>query len=301
MAQSGLVEVDAGSRTILCLRHAGNVIQNAVRLLGEGWADEQELPGGATGVTLVRRPSSSLAVLRVCHRTSLERERERVGYIRRLRAAGYPTPHEDDPRLLSDGTVACVTDYVPNVEPVTALTEALVTDLVAAVNVQAGLAPCSTGWGQWLHQSLSEGFEDWSRPAVLRADSRCARLAERAVTYAEAAASLPEGDDLIHGDLHQGNILTQAGRLAAVIDCGALRSGDRRFDLVTALTIAANGPGDVRQQLRQIVEMSVPAHLLTVFVAHHGVRVLDWSLTWAPDQVEFWVAAMGEEFNRYGV
>jgi aminoglycoside phosphotransferase (APT) family kinase protein len=282
-------------------RHAVRVIQDAVRLLGDGWTFERELPGGSNGVALVRRPDGSFAVLRVASGASLGHERERVSHVRKLRAAGYPTPREDWPRLLADGTLASVTDFVHDVEPVAGLTEALVDDLVALIGLQAGLAADTPGWGEWLRRSLSEGFEDWSRPARLRADPRCAALADRAVACGEAAAALPEPDDLIHGDLHQGNLLVRAGRLVAVIDCGAVRSGDRRFDLVTALTIAAAGPTAIRQRLRAIVETTVPVPTLTVYVAHHGVRVLDWALTYARDQVQFWVAATAEEFDRYGV
>jgi aminoglycoside phosphotransferase (APT) family kinase protein len=276
-------------------------MQNAVMLLGDSWTFVRDLPGGSSGVALVRRPNGSLAVLRVAAGASLARERQRVAHIRALRAAGYPTPHEDEPRLLADGTLAGVTDFVPDVEPVDELTFELVDELVALVELQAGLAAGATGWGQWLRQSLSEGFEDWSRPAMLRADPRCAPLADRAITHEEAAATLPDPGDLIHGDLHQGNVLVHAGQLAAVIDCGAVRSGDRTFDLVTALTIAATGPAAVRQQLRAAVEARVPLPNLRVYTAHHGVRLLDWALTYAPDQVQFWVASTTEEFNRYGV
>jgi hypothetical protein len=38
-----------------------------------------------------------------------------------------------------------------------------------------------------------------------------------------------------------------------------------------------------------------------VYVAHRGVRLLDWALTWAPDQVDFWVGMTAAEFDRYGV
>ena len=73
------------------------------------------------------------------------------------------------------------------------------------------------------------------------------------------------------------------------------------FDLVTALTIAAVGPVDVRRRLRRVVEQHVSAPALTVYVAHHGVRLLDWALTWAPDQVDSWVGMTEAEFDRYGI
>jgi hypothetical protein len=276
------------------------VIRDAVSELGVGWTYERHLRGGAAGAAVVRRPDGSPAVLKICH-GSLDREQERVARVRSLRAAGYPTPHEDEPWLLASGLLACVTDFVGEAEPVDALTEELVDELCGLIGIQAGLAPNATGWGEWLHQSLTEGFGDWCRPAALRGDPRCAALADRAGAHAGEAAALEDASDLIHGDLHQGNLLTAAGRVKAVIDCGAVRTGDRWFDLVTALTIAAAGPDEVREQLRRVVEQQVPARRLTVYVAHHGVRLLDWALTWAPDQVDFWVATTGKEFDRYGV
>ncbi len=261
---------------------------------------ERHLSGGGAGVALVRRPDGSAAVLRV-YAGTLAQQQERVLHIRSLRAAGYPTPHEDEPRRLASGALACVTDFVAEAEPVDALTDGLVDEFCGLLDLQAGLAPHATGWGSWLHQSLTEGFGDWCRPAALRTDPRCAALADRASAQAGAAAELAEATDLIHGDLHQGNVLTAQGRLKAVIDCGAVRAGDRWFDLVTALTIAAAGPDDVRQRLRRIVEQRLPPRALTVYVAHHGVRLLDWALTWAPNQVEFWVGMTTAEFDRYEV
>jgi phosphotransferase family enzyme len=276
------------------------VIRDVVSELGAGWTYERHLRGGAAGAALVRRPDGSPAVLRVCGGT-LSQQQERVSHIRSLRAVGYPTPHEDAPRQVASGALACVTDFVSEAEPVAALTDGLVDELCGLLDLQAGLAPNATGWGSWLAQSLTEGFGDWCRPAALRSDPRCAALADRAGAHAHAAAALNDACDLIHSDFHQGNVLTTEGRLKAVIDCGGVRTGDRWFDLVTALTIAAVGPDEVRRRLRGVVEQHVPARALTVYVAHHGVRLLDWALTWAPDQVDFWVGMTAAEFDRYGV
>jgi Ser/Thr protein kinase RdoA (MazF antagonist) len=92
-------------------------------------------------------------------------------------------------------------------------------------------------------------------------------LAERAGAHANDAAALGAASDRIHANLHQGNVLTTEGR----------------------------------QRLRRIVEQHVPAGALTVDTAHHGVRLLDWALSWTPDQVGFWVAMTAAEFDRYEV
>ena len=218
-----------------------------------------------------------------------------------LRAAGYPTPTEDQPRVLGDGRLALITDYVAGTHQVVELTDRLLDDLLALVEQQAGLAPGSLAWGAWLNRSLADGLDDWCRPAILQTDPRCAPLADRAIRHAAAAAALPATDDLIHGDLHQWNILVCDDRIAAVIDCGEVQPGDRRFDLVTALVIAASGPARLRQRLRATVEQRIPTALLKIYIAHHGVRLLDWALTHAPDQVDARVATMTEEFDRYDV
>jgi hypothetical protein len=276
------------------------VTAELVSLLGDDWTYERSLAGGGAGAVLVRRPNGSLAVVKFSGGSSADAA-ERVDFVRKLRSAGYPTPDEDEPRVLSNGLIACVTDFVPDAMPVDELTDALVDDLLGLARLQTGLVPGARGWPDWLRRSLSDGLGDWCRPAVVRADARCAGLAVRASRWAEPAAALPEADGLIHGDLHQGNLLVCDGRLASIIDCVEVRPGDPRFDLVTAMTIAANGPVDMRQRLREVVEARVAATTLTVYTAHHGVRLLDWALTWAPDQVDLWAAVITEEFDRYEV
>jgi hypothetical protein len=276
-------------------------MSDAVDLLRNGWTYERALPGGGDGATLVRRPNGTLAVLRLAAGTTLASQRERIEHIGVLRAAGYPTPAEDQPRVLADGRLALITDYVARSHQVAELTDNLLDDLLGVVELQAGLAPRCGGWGAWLNHSLADGFDDWCRPAVLQTDPRCAPLADRAIRHAAAAAAIPTTDDLIHGDLHQWNVLVRADHIVAVIDCGEVQPGDRRFDLVTALVIAADGPARLRQRLRATVEQRIPTALLKIYIAHHGVRLLDWALTHAPDQVDARVATMTEEFDRYSV
>ena len=52
----------------------------------------------------------------------------------------------------------------------------------------------------------------------------------------------------IHGDLHPGNLLVQAGRLSAVIDFGDLTSGDPATDLAIAWMLL---PPPARQIFRE--------------------------------------------------
>ena len=61
----------------------------------------------------------------------------------------------------------------------------------------------------------------------------------------------PEGDDVVHWDLHPGNLLQVDGRLCAVVDNDFAAVGDGRFDLVTLVIAGCMTPCDagVRDRL----------------------------------------------------
>ncbi len=70
---------------------------------------------------------------------------------------------------------------------------------------------------------------DGDRPELLEDAARSAF---------EAGAHAPQGEETwTHLDLHGGNILTDSGRLAAVLDWGDMGSGDPATDLGQALTL----------------------------------------------------------------
>ena len=61
----------------------------------------------------------------------------------------------------------------------------------------------------------------------------------------EAALNAPGWDRppvWFHGDFHTGNLLTEDGRLSAVIDFGGLGVGDPACDLIVAFTLLSPGP-----------------------------------------------------------
>lgn len=67
----------------------------------------------------------------------------------------------------------------------------------------------------------------------------------------EAVLRLPDGDGprgWVHGDLHEGNLLAQDGRLVAAIDFGGLAVGDTACDLMTAWMIFT---ADAREAFRR--------------------------------------------------
>ena len=123
------------------------MIPDVVSELGAGWTYERHLPGGGAGVALVRRPDGSPAVLRVGGGT-LSQQQERVSHIRSLRAAGYATPHEDEPRELASGALACITDFVADAEPVEALTDGLVDELCGLLDLPSRTGAERDGVGQ---------------------------------------------------------------------------------------------------------------------------------------------------------
>lgn len=71
---------------------------------------------------------------------------------------------------------------------------------------------------------------------------------EAAVEAEDRAAGPPVW---FHGDMHNGNLLTRAGQLSAVLDFGGLGVGDPACDLVVAWTLLDAGPRRVfREALR---------------------------------------------------
>ena len=108
---------------------------------------------------------------------------------------------------------------------------------------------------------------------------------------------------MLHGDLHPGNILQVDGRVELLVDCGAVRPGDRHFDLLTLLWVSASTGAErgVRRRLRQTIEAGVTVQQMQVLEAHFVIRLLDWALTYEPRLVDALVEQAAEEFDRYGV
>lgn len=198
----------------------------------------RSLPGGGLGAALVRWPDGHDGALTwsppprpaAADPGRLERAVELVGLAR---AVGSPAPAYEAVVPLADGSTALLQQLAPG-EPVTTISPELVEDPLADVarrrhllrdrpdlQVPVSLHLRASGPGYCLHEPLA-------------ADPRTVPLLERIRAIgAEPGADELVGDDLVHYDLHPGNVLVAGDppRLSAIVDWGAATSGDVALDL----------------------------------------------------------------------
>lgn len=179
------------------------------------------------------------------------------------------------------------------------LTHGIVDDLLAIHEPRLGLAATTAGlnpeaWGQsqveiltvggrgyCLHQPLHD-YDERTRRVVLRIEEIGHGL------HPDQLAGL----DIVHADLHPGNLLQTDGRLCAIVDLDYATAGDARFDLmflaVTSLVIPTE-PG-VRKRLFEIVLEHVDETRRLAYAGNLLLRLLDWPIRKGrTEEVEFWL------------
>jgi hypothetical protein len=233
-----------------------------VRLLLEG-----PCPGGEVGAAYVRWPDG--------RRSVLTEGRSRTGpLVDRARAAGVPTARQELAARV-DGLHVIVQQRLPGAPPAT-VDATLVDQLITVTDRLAGLlaadpAPrpadlylTGDGPGFCLHGPLAAH------------SPRAARLLDR-IRDAGAQGSAMIGDDLVHFDLHPGNVLVENGRLTGVVDWDGATRGDRHLDLTTLLfTLSGQAPeltGPLTERLS-----TLSARRRRAYWAHQSLRQVDWSI-----------------------
>ncbi len=154
-------------------------------------------------------------------------------------------------------------------------------------------------WPTALIRTLVLGGEGYCCHASLRDyDDRTRSLVERVEAFGSTIDGQDlTGDDIVHWDLHPGNLLIDNGVLAAVIDTDFSTVGDAAFDLVilavTSLTLPCE-PG-VRTRLFASAFDNLDELRAQVYLAHLFIRLIDWPIRRGhPDEVEFWLARVDE-------
>jgi thiamine kinase-like enzyme len=154
-------------------------------------------------------------------------------------------------------------------------------------------------WPTALIRTLVLGGEGYCRHSSLREyDNRTRSLVERVEAFGGSIdGDCLTGDDIVHWDLHPGNLLIVDGSLAAVVDTDFCVVGDAAFDLVmlalTSLTLPCE-PG-VRTRLFASAFDDLDDLRAQVYLAHLFVRLIDWPIRRdQPNEVEFWLARADE-------
>ena len=275
-------------------------VTQAVELLsdvaGKRFRVLQPLAGGETGATAIEDPHGRRYVLKwEVDPDNRMRRHEGARLADRLRVeAGWPAPEQQ--LFDTDECLLILQEFMPG-STVEWLSSELVDSLFDLHDGRLGLAlPSDTDdWAQDMIEILVHGGNGYCLHEPLRRfDHRTRRIVDR---IEEIGRSLDPselgGGDVVHGDLHPGNLLQEAGRLTAVIDMDYVRVGDSAFDLVMLAlsSLEVGTERGVRSRLfaRGIDELPEPRR--SAYVGNFLLRALDWPIRKSrPDEVEFWIA-----------
>jgi hypothetical protein len=220
--------------------------------------------------------------------------RDAIGLTARLRdGAGWPVPRQWS--VESETCLFVLQEFLLG-QPVHTFNEATVERLLELHRRRIGLARPEdvSVWPNPLIETLLRGGTDYCLHSSLRDyDGRTASLLHRIIEIGRGAqAEDLRGGDIVHWDLHAGNLLQIDGRLSGIVDNDFVTVGDAAFDLATLAVSACQTqctPG-VREQLFEIAIESLDEARRSVYVGHLLLRVLDWAIRHERrDEVEFWL------------
>jgi hypothetical protein len=275
--------------------------QEAARLLsdatGTPYAFVGRLRGGESGAHEFLGPEGRRVVVKWdANPGSRQLRGEAVVLSERLRtAAAWPVPAEsavdvNDVRFV-------IQEFMPGL-PCQDLDHRLVDELLDLHERRLGLARPEdpVHWPTALIATLTVGGEGYCLHAPLYDfDRRTRALVERieAFGYSIDPQELrPRARDVVHWDLHAGNLLVGDGSLAAVIDTDFAVVGDARFDLVTLAVSSAAMPCErgVRARLFSAAAADLGDLPTQAYLAHLILRVIDWPIRRGRrDEIELWL------------
>lgn len=224
---------------------------------------------------------------------------EAVALSERLRhEAGWPVPTES---VVDAGQIRfIIQEFMPGTPPTT-VDHRLVDQLLDIHPRRLALAEPHDPirWPVNLITTLAVGGKGYCRHDSFRGyDTRTRSLIQRIEAFGGSLRVEDfVGHDVVHWDLHPGNLLVDANGLSAVVDTDFAIVGDAAFDLVMlALTsLPLTCESGVRSRLfaeafDQLGDLRAQAYL-----GHLFVRLIDWPIRRnSPAEVEFWLARADE-------
>lgn len=261
---------------------------------GTAMAFDRVLVGGETGAHLFTDEDGVGWVIKwVDDPASIDRRRDAVAVSERLRLeADWPTPYRR--WATGEGWLFVLQRFVPGVALETVSAE-VVDELLAAHERRCGLAgEPSTAFADHLIETLAVGGNAYCLHEPMRTHSaRGARFIDRVEDLAGSLRPdmLPAAD-LIHWDLHPGNLVVDRGRLVAIIDCDHAKAGDAMADLVCLAMSARVSGTDTAVQDRLRAEVIAPLDDLRsgAYVGHYALRFGDWAVRHGRDaEVAHWL------------
>ena len=271
-------------------------VQLLSQLTGQKFQLVGRLPGGESGAHEIRGPDGSRVVVKWdSDPISQDARRVAVGLTARLGdQAAWPVP--DQWIVESDTCLFVLQEFLPG-HPIRILSNAMLTRLIELHKGRIGLArpEDKSNWPDQLIHTLTLGGDDYCLHSSLRnCDARTVRLLDRIVEIGHGITprDLP-GGDVVHWDLHSGNLLQIDDRLTGIVDTDFVKVGDAAFDLATLAVSACaiDCEQGVRGQLFELAIETLDMARRYAYIGHLLLRVLDWAIRYSrTDEVEFWLS-----------
>jgi hypothetical protein len=278
--------------------HVGQALVMLQEATGDAYELVGRLRGGESGAHEVRRcADGTRLVLKWDQRAETRAlRRDGVDLAERLRAeAGWPVPRQRVVEAV--GCLFVLQDFMTG-EPARTMTSGLVDAVLDLHQRRLGLGAGRSGrpWAERLVRTLVEGGSGYCRHESLRRyDGRTASLLQEIERMGRQFG--PDdlgGSDVVHWDLHPGNLLTTPdGALAAVIDNDFCAVGDAAFDLVMLALGSGTVPcaPGVRRHLFAVALDPLPPVRRRAYLGHLFIRLLDWPIRrGSTDEVEHWLS-----------
>jgi Phosphotransferase enzyme family len=266
------------------------------QLTGKPFRHLRQLSGGETGAHQFLGPDGRLIVVKWDSTPDGRAVRgEAVVLSERLRSeAGWPVPAES---VVDGENVSFILqEFMPGT-PTTSIDHGLVDRLLDLHSRRLGLAdPSDLGrWPENLITTLAVGGNGYCRHESFHGyDGRTQSLIERIELFGRSLRSEDFiGYDLVHWDLHPGNLLVDGSDLSAVVDTDFAIVGDAGFDLVMLALTSLSVKCDTGVQSRLFAEAFDHLDELRAqaYLGHLFVRLIDWPIRRnSPTEVEFWLA-----------
>ncbi|MGO8872422.1 MAG: phosphotransferase [Acidimicrobiales bacterium] len=254
------------------------------------------LAGGESGAHHVLGPDGAPLVVKWDAEPSSRALRiEALDLTERLRTAGgWPVPRQ---WTVDAGEYLFVVQELMPGTPVEVLSHSVVDRILELHTARVGLARPDdpVHWPSALLTTLTTGGAGYCRHESLRGyDSRTAMLVTGIEEFGRSISGedLP-GGDIVHWDLHPGNLLADGEDLAAIVDTDFAVVGDATFDLVMLAMASLATPCDpgVRTRLFGAAFDELDELRRRAYLAHLFLRLLDWPIRRGRgDEIEFWLS-----------
>lgn len=251
----------------------------AGELLGRQLGLVGRLPGGETGAFEVRDEQGRRLVLKWDDGPgSFAARRDAVHLTTLLAGAGWPVPGQWI--ATADDLQVVVQELLPG-DPVALVTHRIVDQLLGWHAARRDLAPESAPDGvvRELRRTLVDGGDGYCHHDALGGHSaRAGAFVDRIEDVGRRWEPNGRHRDVVHWDLHPGNVLAVDGECTAVIDSEFARVGDAGFDLVLLAVTAADHrmEPEVADRLWAAVDAEVAGPDRLAYTAHALLRLADW-------------------------